>query len=100
MLSQGFTLQVDQLRPASRGYVALNSTNPADKPAVFFNYLAEAQDLQEMIEGYRKIQEIVAQPAFIAFRGERTAPEPDVKADAEIENWIRATASTLSLIHI
>ncbi|TNF86640.1 MAG: choline dehydrogenase [Gammaproteobacteria bacterium] len=94
VLSQGFTLQVDQLRPASRGYIALNSANPADKPAAHFNYLAEDYDLRELIEGYDKIQEVVAQPAFIAFRGERNDPAAGVKSESEIENWIRATAST------
>ncbi len=94
ILSQGFTLQVDQLRPQSRGYIALNSANPADRPLAFFNYLEHADDLREMIEGYHKIQEIVAQPSFIAFRGERVDPAPDARSPSDIENWIRATAST------
>jgi choline dehydrogenase len=34
------------------------------------------------------------QPAFIAFRGERTDPVPEIKSASEVENWIRATAST------
>jgi len=94
VLSQGFTLQVDQLRPASKGHIALNSANPRDKPAAHFNYLSEAHDLQELREGYRKINELVMQPAFIAFRGDRTDPVPEIKADSEVENWIRQTAST------
>jgi len=94
ILSQGFTLQVDQLSPASKGHIALNSANPHDKPAAHFNYLSEAHDLQELREGYRKINELVMQPAFIAFRGDRTDPVPEIKADSEVENWIRQTAST------
>jgi choline dehydrogenase len=94
ILSQGFTLQVDQLRPASKGHIALNSANPLDKPAAHFNYLSEAHDLQELREGYRKINELVMQPAFIAFRGDRTDPVPAIKSDSEVENWIRQTAST------
>jgi choline dehydrogenase len=93
-LSRGFTLQVDQLRPASRGHVALTSANPVDRPAAHFNYLDEAHDLRELVEGFRKINELVMQPAFIAFRGERRDPVPEVKSDSDIENWIRATAST------
>ena len=94
ILSQGFTLQVDQLRPASRGHIALTSANPLDRPAAHFNYLADAHDLRELVEGFHKINQLVMQPAFIAFRGERRDPAPEVKADSEIENWIRATAST------
>ena len=94
ILSQGFTLQVDQLRPASRGHITLNSANPLDKPAAHFNYLSETHDLQELVEGYRKINELIMQPAFIAFRGERTDPVPEIKSASEVENWIRQTAST------
>ncbi len=94
ILSQGFTLQVDQLRPKSRGHIALNSANPLDKPAAHFNYLSKAQDLQELVEGYRKINELIMQPAFIAFRGERTDPAAEIKSASEVEDWIRQTAST------
>jgi len=94
VLSQAFTLQVDQLRPTSRGRVTLNSANPADQPLVRFNYLAEDHDLRELVEGFRKMNELVMQPAFIAFRGERRDPAPEVKSDSDVEAWIRATAST------
>jgi choline dehydrogenase len=94
ILSQGFTLQVDQLRPASTGQVALVSADPAERPAVHFNYLSDAFDLRELREGYEKINELVSQPAFDDLRGKRCDPAPDVNSDAQIENWIRATAST------
>jgi len=93
-LSQGFTLQVDQLRPASKGHIELTSANPVDRPAVHFNYLTDEQDLRELVEGFHKMQALIAQPAFIAARGERQQPLPDVKSNSDIENWIRATAST------
>ena len=93
-MMQGFTLQVDQLRPASRGSIVLNSANPADKPAVHFNYLADDHDLRELREGFQKINELVSQPAFTAFRGERVEPVAKVASDKDIDQWIRATAST------
>ena len=93
-LAQGFTLQVEQSRPTSRGHVALNSADPTDKPAAYFNYLSNDYDLRELVEGYHKMNELIMQPAFIASRGDRTEPEPDIKSDTEIEDWIRATAST------
>ncbi|MDH3760272.1 MAG: choline dehydrogenase [Gammaproteobacteria bacterium] len=93
-LAQGFTLQVDQLRPASRGHVSLTSANPVDRPAAHFNYLDQAHDLRELVEGFHKINQLVMQPAFIAFRGERRDPAAEVKSESEIEAWIRQTAST------
>ncbi len=93
-MTQGFTLQADQLRPASRGYIALNSANPADRPAVHFNYLADDYDLRELREAFYKINELVSQPAFDALRGARSDPMPEVTSPADIDRWIRATAST------
>ncbi len=93
-LSQGFTLQVDLLRPASKGQVTLNSADPTDRPLVQFNYLDEASDLRELIEGYQKIQALISQHSFIAFRGNRTDPAPEIKSESDIADWIRATAST------
>jgi choline dehydrogenase len=40
------------------------------------------------------MNELVMQPAFIAFRGERRDPAPEIKSDSDVETWIRATAST------
>ena len=93
-LSQGFALQADQLRPASKGAVRLLSADPAARPLANFNYLAERSDLEDLIDGFRLIREVIAQPAFDEFRGARTDPAPDIESRRDIENWIRATAST------
>ena len=93
-MSQGFTLQVDQLRPASRGHIGLHSADPAERPAVHFNYLADDYDLRELSEGFDKIMEIVSQPAFDALRGERLEPVASATSKSDIEQWIRASAST------
>ena len=93
-LLQGFTLQIDQLRPASKGYIGLNSADPADRPAVHFNYLSDPRDIQELIEGRQRIHELVSQPAFDPFRGELIDPAADLKTDREITDWIHETAST------
>ena len=93
-LIQAFTIHVDQLRPKSNGYVALNSANPADKPAAFFNYLSDRSDLQELVEGVRLTRELVAQPAFDEFRGLQFQPDLEVTSDRDIEAWVRATATT------
>ena len=93
-LFQGFQFNIDQLRPKSRGEIKLHSNNPNDKPAVFFNYLSDPYDLQELKQAYKSIMDIVMQPSFNSFRGKRIAPSPDVKSDSEIEAWIRKSAST------
>ena len=93
-LFQGFQLNVDQLRPRSRGEIKLHSTDPRDRPAAHFNYLSDPYDLKELKEGFDKMQEILQQPAFDAYRGKRLEPAPEVTSESDIESWIRATAST------
>ena len=97
-LFQGYQINTDQLRPKSRGQVRLNSNNPADKPAAQFKYLSEAYDVKVLIVAYQTTQELMAQPAFDAFRGKRILPGPEmcpeVQSDQAIEAYIRNTTST------
>ncbi len=94
ILTQAFTATIDQLRPRSKGYIALKSGNPADRPAAHFNYLSVESDLIELIEGVRLTRDLISQPAFDAFRGKRLHPAPDVTSDRDIGAWIRATTTT------
>jgi choline dehydrogenase len=93
-LNQAFSIHVDQLRPKSRGYIALNSADPADKPAAHFNYLDHQDDLRDLIDGVKKTRDLIAQPAFDEFRGAQLIPGPAVSSDREIAAWIKATSST------
>ena len=94
VLGQAFSIHVDQLRPRSRGEVLLKSADPAQMPAITFNYLSHPEDLREMVEGVKKVRELVAQPAFDEFRGEELVPGPDAKTDKEIAAAIRKVSET------
>ena len=83
----------DQLRPESKGSVQLKSNNPYETPNSFFNYLSHPHDLKELREAFKKMIELISQPAFDEFRGKKIKP-PDVKSNSEIDNWIRETAAT------
>ncbi|MEM7209779.1 MAG: choline dehydrogenase [Pseudomonadota bacterium] len=93
-LFQGYQINVDQLRPRSKGQIRLQSLNPADRPSQQFNYLSDPFDVHELVEAFKKMQEIMMQPAFDEFRGKRIEPAPDVRSDNEIEAFVRATVST------
>ena len=93
-LLQAFCLQIDQLRPRSHGHIALKSANPNDKPAMFFNYLSDRFDLGELVEGMKKMRELVAQPAFDGLRGREIGLSVDAKTDKEIEEAVRRKVST------
>ena len=93
-LQQGYQLNCDQLRPKSKGEIKLRSRDPRERPAVFFNYLNDPHDVQELMEGMNLMNELLTQPAFDEFRGSRITPAPAITTGKELENWVRANAST------
>ena len=48
----------DNIKPKSRGYIGLHTSNPLDAPLMQPNYLAEADDVKILIEGIRVIQSL------------------------------------------
>jgi len=93
-LHQGYQLNCDQLRPTSKGEVKLHSCDPRDRPAAHFNYLSHPHDVKELVEGLRAMEELLTQPAFDAYRGQRITPAPGVTSDDDLEACVRATATT------
>ena len=93
-LQQGYQLNCDQLRPKSKGEIKLRSRDPRERPAVFFNYLSDPHDVQELVEGMSMMNELLTQPAFDEFRGSRITPAPAITTRTELANWVRANAST------
>jgi choline dehydrogenase len=93
-LKQAFTIQIDQLRPASRGWIALKSADPTVKPAQHFNYFSEHSDLQELVEGVAKVRDLVAQPAFERLFGVEISESANARTPAEIEAAVRNLSGT------
>ena len=90
----GFALRVGPVNPASRGWVALRSADPADAPLIQPNYLQDDADRVTTIAGIRMVRDVVAQLAFDAYRGPELAPGDAVQSDAELTAWLRANAMT------
>ena len=93
-LQQGYQLNCDQLRPKSRGEVKLHSRDPRDRPAANFHYLSDSHDIRELIEALRMMEDLLVQPAFDQFRGQRITPAPAMSSDTDFEAYVRATATT------
>jgi choline dehydrogenase len=93
--SDGFTIHVCQLRPQSRGRVALRSADPLDDPAIFANYLAAEEDRRVIRAGFDIVRALAAQPSLAAIAGREIAPGPAVRDEAAIEAWIRRSAETI-----
>ena len=92
--SHGFSMRVGPLNPESRGWIGLRSADPAAAPLIQPNYLQSEADCRTTVAGIRMAREVVAQPAFDAYRGPELAPGDAVRSDAELTRWLRANAMT------
>ena len=81
-------------RPLSRGKVTLASGDPLDRPVIDFNYLGAPGDMRCAIAGVRWNLRILYAKSFDEIRGEELAPGVKVRSDADIESFVRRTAST------
>ena len=91
----GFTMSVCQLRPTSRGSLALRSPDPRAAPAIHANYLQTAEDCETMIAGVRLLRRIAHAPALAAQVAEEWKPGAGVKSDDEVLDYVRATGSSI-----
>lgn len=90
----GFSCHVCLLHPKSRGSIRLQSADPAQPPAIDPNFLAEREDMEKLIIGFRKMREIFNAPAMAPYRGAELF-SADAQSDAQIEAFIRKTADTI-----
>jgi len=90
----GFSCHVCLLRPLSRGSVTLASANPMTPPAIDPNFLAERDDMDRMVRGFRMMREVLHQPALAKFGGVELPASASAQTDAQIEQFIRNNADT------
>ncbi|XP_032824661.2 choline dehydrogenase, mitochondrial-like isoform X1 [Petromyzon marinus] len=91
---EAFQVSVCALRPQSRGWVELKSTNPLDAPLIQPNYLSTDRDVWEMRRCVEVARDVVSQRAFGPYRSGEVAPGPGVKTAAEVDAWVRTQAET------
>ncbi|MCG8316617.1 MAG: choline dehydrogenase [Pseudomonadales bacterium] len=91
----GYMLHVCQLRPESRGYVALNSVDPKAPPAIQPNYLSSSKDIDVLVKAVKIARTIFAASSFDPYRGAEYAPGPHIQTDEEIAAYIRQAAETI-----
>lgn len=91
----GMTIHACNLRPQSRGWIALRDANPAMPPRIQPRYLTAPEDLPVMIEAVKIARRIYDTKPFSSWRGEEILPGEQVRSDAEIEAFIRRKAETI-----
>lgn len=90
----GFQCHVCPVRPRSRGYLALRSTDPAAAPLLQPKCMTDDHDLHTMVDSVKVTRDAINQRAMNAFRGEELFPGPGVNTDAEIIDYLRQSSVT------
>jgi choline dehydrogenase len=91
----GWTVSVCQLRPESRGHLALKSRDPAMAPAIHPNYLATETDRRTIVEGLKLARRIQAQAPLAPFNRREVVPGDGHPDDAALLAFARATGGTI-----
>ena len=82
---EGFTILPTLLKPKSRGFVGLQSSNPLDAPLIDPQYLSDAggEDLKTLLRGVKWAEAILLSNAFEPFRKSNTLNFPGIFNDDE-----------------
>ena len=91
----GVTVSVCQLRPESRGTLAIRGADPAAHPAIVSNYLAAETDRRVLLDGMKLTRRVVAAPAFAAHVVREHLPGPETASDEALMAYARGYATTV-----
>src|SRR5205823_2446438 len=89
------TMIAYQLRPDSRGHIALKSANPADPPAMQPNYLSAETDQRTLVEGLKLCRRLLASPHLERFIASEFLPGSEVQSDDEFLDYARRRGGTV-----
>ena len=92
--AHGFVCHVAVLRPATRGRLELASADPGVRPVMRARFLESRADVETLLAGMKEARRILAMPALRPFAGAELSPGSAVVGDSELEQFVRATATT------
>ena len=76
-----FTMSVCQLRPESRGEIALNGPDPRSYPKIFANYLSAEADRRTIVEGVKIARRIARHAPLKSKIAEEFRPDSSLEMD-------------------
>ena len=91
----GFTANVCQLRPESRGTVHLRSPDADAPPEIRPNYLATETDRRTMLDGLKRLRAIMQAPAMRVWVEAEHEPGPGCADDEGWMKHLRARGTTI-----
>ena len=91
---QGITMNANVLRSESTGSIHIKSADPAEPPAIRFNFLSTEHDRAGIVAVIRKGRELMATSPLKEVTGEEIAPGVQLQSDDELIEWVRNNAET------
>lgn len=91
---EAFAIGWCQLRPESRGRLSLVSRDPLIPPHIDSGYLTTPEDMRVMIDAFRQVRTVAAQPSLAKYIDAELMPGSEVRDDEQIANYVRATISS------
>jgi choline dehydrogenase len=91
---KGITMNVNVLRSESTGSVHIKSADPAEAPAIRFNFLSAEHDRTGIVNVLRKGRELMATSPLKEVTGQEIAPGAHLQSDADLLEWVRNNAET------
>src|SRR5262249_18497882 len=82
------------LRSESTGSIHIKSADPAEPPAIRFNFLSARADREGLLVALRKGRELMGTSPLKEITGEEIAPGAQLVTDDELLDWVRNTAET------
>ena len=91
----GMSCHTCLLRPKSTGEVTLRSSDPFEDPVIDPKFLSHPDDMKVMVEGYKKMMEILHTEPFNKYIQDHVQRPIDIEDDKDIEQAIREDADTV-----
>ena len=91
----GITMSVCQLRPESRGRIAIRSPDPAAYPSIQPNYLATELDRRTVVEGLKMTRRLIGTGALSKFVLREHLPGTGVQSDEDLLEAARNISQTI-----
>ena len=91
----GFSQNICQLRPESRGELLLKSPDPMAPPAIHPHYLSAETDRRVLVDGLQLARRIAAQAPIRAFIASEYLPGDHVQTDDEMLEYARTYGGTI-----
>ena len=91
----GFLLGASNCHPKSRGYVRLRSGDPFEAPAIQFNFLAEPEDVDELVDGSLLLRRLAQAEPLSSMITSELQPGASITSREELEDDVRLRSGSV-----